>query len=510
MWRQVLKVSAILGASLFLAPGSRAAERLVDNEKSALGRAERELTKARDELHRAQQELDKATETVAKSEKRLDIAIKCIQVSKDEWGSQHKALVAAQNEVRRGTDNVERIREELDRKRKVEEGLRILRDRVLATEIDLYDMRLSLVIEYNAMTGSFNSWAETPQGPKITSSAISAAFSGGVPLPQFDRAEMLKASLAARVERECTFDDEVARIHRGVADNTRVYVSSRGLSELLASEHAIDGVWKGVLSGLTTTGGSADEVVNGCLRELNAAYAFLQETAPKEADELLKHILPAMLTHDHWETPTVQMRAFRGQMKYTVKQGDVTRLMQFLPGLGKKNADIGKTLSVPRHGFALFVRATAPAGMPKDLKARLGTFKTVGPEVFKSLFHGESYRMLEPALARVVDVSTVIAPGMSKLFRDFDYSRVTHDEKDLSLLDLRKTSISKEFESFAATNLRIGNCGSARVSRLTFNRQTGQAVIVIDLTAKQRSTLTEAIHVAKKSVEDVNDETVMK
>ena len=136
---------------------------------------------------------------MAKSEKRLDIAIKCIQVSKDEWGSQHKALVAAQNEVRRGTDNVERIREELDRKRKFEEELRILRDRVLATEIDLYDMRLSLVIEYNAMTGSFNSWAETPQGPKITSSAISAAFSGGVPLPQFDLFEMLGAASGMRV-----------------------------------------------------------------------------------------------------------------------------------------------------------------------------------------------------------------------------------------------------------------------------------------------------------------------
>ena len=101
------------------------------------------------------------------------------------------------------------------------------------------------------------------------------------------------------------------------------------MSELLASEHAIDGVWKGVLSGLTTAQEAADEVVNGCLRELNAAYAFLQETAPKEAEELLKHILPAMLTHDHWETPTVQMRAFKAQMKYTVKQGEESRLERY-------------------------------------------------------------------------------------------------------------------------------------------------------------------------------------
>jgi hypothetical protein len=48
------------------------------------------------------------------------------------------------------------------------------------------------------------------------------------------------------------------------------------------------------------------------------------------------------------------------------------------------------------------------------------------------------------------------------------------------------------------------------VSRLTIDSQTGQVVIVIDLRARQKSTLKDAIQVAKKSLEDVNDETVMK
>jgi hypothetical protein len=507
---QILKTAAILGAVLFLVSGSRASEHLVDNAKSALARAEGGLTKARDELQRAQRELDQATEAVAKNGKRLDIANKCIQVSKDEWGSQHKALIAAQNEFRRAADNVKRIRDQLDSKRVLEEELCHLRDGVLATEVLLYDMRWSLNIEFNAVTGSFNAWAEMPQGLELTSSAISAACSGGVPLPQFDLAGMLAASLGLRVERESTFDDLVARIHRGVSENTRVYVSSRGFSELFAPEHTVDGVWKAILSGGSTGAGSADEVANGCLRELNGVYAFLQETVPEEANELLKHIMPAILTHDHWETPTVELRAIKGEMKYTVKQGELTRLAKYLPGLAKRNSNVGKTLSVPRNGFAVFVRPKVQAGATQDLRAKFGKFKANGPDVLKTALHGESYRLLELAIDHSVDVSSVVAPGLSKLFRGFDYSRATHDEKDASLLDLRQTSIGKEFESFASKTLKIGKEGSARVSRLTIDAGTGQAAIVIDLRAKQSSTLREAIHVAKKSVEDVNDETVMR
>jgi hypothetical protein len=508
--RQVLKISAILGAVFCLAPGSRASEHLGDNAKSALVRAEREVIKARDELRRAQEELRQAALAVAKNEKRLDIASKCIQVSQDEWGSQYKALAAAQNDVKRAADDVRRTREQLDHDRAMEAGLKLIRDRVLATEIDLYDMRLSVFIEYNAMTRSFNAWAESPHGLKITSRAIAAAFSGGVPLPQFDLALMLGAALGNRVDRECTYDDEAAKVHSGISGSTLVYVSGRGLSELLAPERGVDGVWKNILSCGPTTPGSVDEVANGCLRELNGVHAFLQETVGDGADELLEKIVKTIVTHEQWETPTVQIKPVKFQMKYTVRPGGTTRLIRYLPGLVKRDGDTGKTLSVPRFGFAVLVRSAADAGSPKDLRGRLGKSKAVGPEVLKKVLQGELYRLLEPAIDDTVDLSSVIAPGMERLFRDFDYSHAKPDRKDLSLMDLRATSISKEFESFAAKYLKIGNSGTALVRRLTFNAQTGQAVIEIDLIAKQKSTLKDAISVAKRSVEDVNDDSVIR
>lgn len=509
MCSKALRLPAVLGALFVLAPGLLASERVIDEAKRARARALGELTKARDELGRVQKEFAQATDLASRKAKKLEIAINCMQICKDEWGSPHQALVAAQNEVNSAALEVKQIRDQLYVKRKALEELEAIRDRLLETRIPLYEMKWSVFIEYNATTGSCNSWAEMPQGLKITSSALSAAFSGGVPLPEFDLLEMLATGTGLRVDRECTFEDEVAKLYPAASADTRVYVSSRGLSELLTTEHAIDEVWKGILSGGSTLEGTADELANGCLRELNGVYAFLQGTVGKEAEEHLEEIMQTILAHRSWNTPHVQIRAIEGRMKYTVRLPEESRLEKLLPALRKKSGDAGKTLSLPRYGFVVFVKPTATAGYTKDLRLSPGKPRAAGEEVLKAALGDESYDMLEAAFYHKVDLSSVIAPGLDQLFRGVDYAHITGDVKDPFLFDLRTTSIRTKFESFAA-RLKIGNCGRADVRRLAFNPYTGQSLIEFDLLAKQETTLGEAIMIAKKSVEDVHDESIVK
>ena len=66
----------------------------------------------------------------------------------------------------------------------------------------------------------------------MTSSAIKAAFHGDVPLPEIDPAEMVATAFGFQLDRQCTFDDAVAKVYRDAGSNASVYVSD-GLAELL-------------------------------------------------------------------------------------------------------------------------------------------------------------------------------------------------------------------------------------------------------------------------------------
>ena len=61
------------------------------------------------------------------------------------------------------------------------------------------------------------------------------------------------------------------------------------------------------------------ELATGCLRELNAVYAFLQDTAADEADRLLPEIAETIMTGKGMKSPKVQIVPFKANVKYTAK-----------------------------------------------------------------------------------------------------------------------------------------------------------------------------------------------
>ena len=132
----------------------------------------------------------------------------------------------------------------------------------------------------------------------------------------------------------------------------------------------------------------------------------------------------------------------------------------------------------------------------------------LGTEVLKAALPGESYQLVELAAdMETANVDELIAPGLEKLFRDLDYSKLAVDQARPFCLDLRRTPVGKEIERLAA-KLRMGNEGEATLSRLTFNLHTGQVFAAIDLTARDRTSLQQAINLVGKSVNDLSDETV--
>ena len=57
-------------------------------------------------------------------------------------------------------------------------------------------------------------------------------------------------------------------------------------------------------------------------------------------------------------------------------------------------------------------------------------------------------------------------------------------------------------------NLKIGNQGQAKVSRLSFNFHTGQVSVVLDMQGKDVTTLQAALKIVGKTIEEVSDDAV--
>ncbi len=413
-------------------------------------------------------------------------------------------LVGAERSLSRATSYVAGIRDQLHAKQTAAVALESAVKRLLNSTIVLYDFKWSVFIEYNSMTGSMFAWAEKPHGLKISSSAISAAFHGGVPQLDTNPALMLGAALGLQYESACTFDDEVKAIYRGAGPNTRVYVSTRGLSELLSWEQATDATLRGFVSGGSTIGGTIDELARACLNELNGAQAFLQQSAAGQPVGLAREIMDTLTTRKGLDTPALEIKPFVGRAKYTARVAGSSQLLKYVPGLESKIDQVGMSFSLPRRGFAILVKdRQVPSA--NALLTRIGKMTPPSPQAIKDALRGENYRLLEPVLSGAAgDVSELIAPGLEKRFRDLDYSRIPGERRNPACLDLRRTPVGAEFERLSA-KLRIGNQGEEALRRLSVNTHSGQVSIAVELRAREQTSLEQAINVAGRTVNDLSD-----
>jgi hypothetical protein len=509
MTRSTIPASSLpLVLLLCLLPGLKASANPLDDARRGLAQAPRDLGGANAALSLALNGYNVAQHLVTQRKADLAQAIATLQNKERALGLAHDALVAAQRALAQASDKLGGLRADLAVKQSALAAAESSVTRLLDSNIVLYDMKWSIFIEYNSMAGSFNAWAELPDGLKVTSSAITAAFHGNVPLPEIEPAEMLATAFGFELDRQCTFDNVVANIYADAGSDAVVFTSTRGLSELLSPEHAADATVKAVISGGSTIEGSLDEVATGCLNELNSAYAFLQQSASSEADTLLGNLMDAMITGTKLDTPTVQIKPFVAQMNYTVKLTDgAQQLLKYIPALQQNPAPVGLTFSFPRPGFAIVVKSH-PVPTRTALRAQIGTIKSLSPTALKAALPSASYQLLEPALTSgSVDPTALITASLETLFKNINYTSMTIDPVYPYCLDLRGTPVQTELERLAGL-LKIGNQGEANLSRLSFNFHTGQVSIAIDLRAMDQTTLQKAITLAGKTVDDVSDDSV--
>ena len=492
-----------------LLPGSKASGNALDDAKRALTQGQRDLTRAQDAVKKATDAVTNATKVFNQSRISLDGAINGLRLAEKNAGYAHGLVVQAQTAFTKASEELGRLHSDLTVKQDALTAAKRLVDGLLTSSIVLYDMKWTIRVEYNSVTSSFNAWAELPDGLKITSSALSAAFRGDVPLPEIDPTELLTTAFGFQLDRQCDFDDVIAKIYRNAGANASVYVSTRGLAELLSPEHLADAGVKAVLSGGSTIEGSADEIATGCLNELNGAYAFLQQTASTEADKLLDNIMEAILKGSELDTPTVQIKLFRAQMKYTVKPtGGALQILKYIPSLQKKISQLGLTYSYPRLGFAIVVK-NRPVAARGTLQASVGSAKSPSPNSLRLAL--TSWELPSVGTCGTtsggIDPTALVSDSLETMAKGIDYSTLQIDTTFPYCLDLRGTPVGKELERLAG-NLKIGNQGTATVSRLSFNFHTGQVSAVIDLDAKDVTTLEKAISYAGKTVEDVSSDAV--
>jgi hypothetical protein len=499
----------LLVCSPFLmAPGSRAEADALEDAKRALTRGQRDLTSAQAAVKKAADAVTDAARLVNQSKTALDRSIVALNNAEKNSGSAHDLVVQAQTAFTKASEELGRLRSDLTAKQNALDAAKSLVDRLLLSSIVLYDMKWTIRIEYNSVTSSFNAWAELPDGLKVTSSALSAAFRGDVPLPEIDPTELIATAFGFQVDRQCDFDAVVAKIYGDAGAGASVYVSTRGLAELLSPEHLADAGVKAVLSGGSTIEGSADEIATGCLNELNGAFAFLQQTASTEANRLLDNIMDAILTGSELDTPTVQIKLFQARMDYVVKPTDgALAMLNYIPSLQKKITQLGLKYSYPRLGFAIIVK-NRPVATRGTLQARVGSAKSLSPNALKLALPAASYQVLELALTSGgIDPMALVSNSLETMVKGIDFSTLPIDTTFPYCLDLRGTALGKELERLAG-DLKIGNQATAKLSRLSFNFHTGQISTIIDLDAKDVTTLEKAISLAGKTVEDVSSDAV--
>jgi hypothetical protein len=494
-------------AAFCLVPGPGASTNALDAAKNALAEAERVKVAAKNSVSHADVAFKNAVVAAQERQSELDRAAQLLKEKECVSAFAHATLLGAERSLARATSQLAGLRDQLDAKQTAKVALESSVKRLLNTTIVLYDFKWSVFIEFNSMTGSMFAWAEMPHGLKISSSAIYAAFRGGVPQLDSNPALMLGAALGLQYESSCTFDDEVRAIYRGAGPNTRVYVSTRGLAELLSWEHSADATLRGLRSGGSTIGGTIDELARACLNELSGAHAFVEQSAAGEADGLEREVMDTLITRKALDTPALEIKPFVGRVKYTARVAGRSQLPKYLPGLEAKIDNPGMTFSVPRRGFAILVKDRQVASA-NELRASIGTMTARSPQAITATLRGENYRLLERALSgETGDVGERIAPALEKRFRDLDYARIPTDRKNPFCLDLRRTPVGAEFERLSAS-LRIGKQGEEVLRRLSFDTHTGQVSIAVELRAQEQTSLEQAIKVVGRTVDDLNDITV--
>jgi hypothetical protein len=263
-----------------------------------------------------------------------------------------------------------------------------------------------------------------------------------------------------------------------------------------------------VCSDGSTIEGSAVELASGCLRELNAVHAFLQDAAPDEAERLLAEVAETIMSGKGLKSPSVQIVPFKATTKYTLRRVGATELSRYLPTLKVDDAQPASKESVLLPGFAVLVK-NSPARKPSfdELRAKCGSALPISAGLLKRALPSQSLRLLELAIGENTDTRKTLSPKAAKMFEAVDCSRLKISPDDPSFIDLRETPVGAEIKAKLA-KLKIGNQGEVELGRFSVNLQTGQVAMVANLRAKDKATLGEGMNLVGKKVDDLGGEVI--
>lgn len=496
------KRSARLFLLAVVAVSLRAPNSLADplNEaKKALNHAKDALENAKHELAHANDVYNGAVTKVAVSEHDVTHAAHSMNSAKNLADIRHAKVLTAQ-QIAVGLGNLTKQLKGTLAKAEANEQKAL--DDLLSRNIVLYDMGWRVNIEYDLKTQGFNAWAEFPHGMQLTTGEIASVLNGKPALPEIEPLELLTACLGLDVDRQCDYDDVVRQAYRGIAPTDRVYVSTRGLSELLTPEHAGSAAVDAVVSGGSTIEGTANELVAACRRELNSVNAFLRDTAKDEADNALPRLAEAIASGQPFESPKLTIKPLHAHMKYTARLAGASELLNFLPGLKRKNGELGSTSS-PRPGFIVVVKNVAQPLSAKDFAAQIGTAHL--PAAFLQQLPAGTVPLFSTAQLDPDDPFTAVAASLATAFKNLDYGQLKPiDPADPVFLDLRATPIGKTLNALVG-NLKVGNAGDPpTISKLSLNLHTGQVSATVNLSAKAKVKLADAIRIVGKTFHDID------
>ncbi len=222
---------AIIIASI-AAPAARGGP--IDEYHKALNAAKKALEDARHNLKQTEDGLRTATNALAVKSGQLDEAVKELSKRADaaELSRRLKAEVEqAKQKAAQAADNL------AAEAKKQEAAVRDALEKLLAEQLTVIDLAWSINTEFAPSTSKAFSRAQFPLGKYTQDQIESALKKGGYTLPELSLSDCLNLSVALRVEAQCDFEEVVRRIYRDAAFNSRIYVSSRSLAELLSAEH---------------------------------------------------------------------------------------------------------------------------------------------------------------------------------------------------------------------------------------------------------------------------------
>ena len=106
--------------------------------------------------------------------------------------------------------------------------------------------------------------------------------------------------------------------------------------------------------------GSADEIANALLKEVDAVYAFLQDQVGAEADNLIPSVADAIIMGKPLSTPKLTVSIVKGRMDYQVTVAGASELAGYIPSLKSTAWGTSRSARSPSGGWRAIPTTRSP------------------------------------------------------------------------------------------------------------------------------------------------------